>query len=39
MYKGSTAVDTTQSTLYKETSVSESEFDVTVEKQKNICNL
>ena len=35
MHESSTAVDTTQSTLYEETSVSESELDVTtVEKQK-----
>ena len=35
MYESSTTVDTTQSTLYEETSVSESELDVTtVEKQK-----
>ena len=34
VYEGNTTVDTTQSTLYEETSVSESELDLEVENQK-----
>ena len=34
VYEGSTAVDTTQSTLYEETSMSESELNLAVENQK-----